>query len=175
MQIKQAPKSRFGLRLVIGYLAANALLFLVDPYASRWHYGSQDPAPIEVTMPADSNMPLSDIKGTLDSIDLAYGARAPTQLEQLWRKGEQLIQIVFFPSTFALIMKSFVGYMGPANAQQRAFTLSVKRRYNHLARLAINRGMKEDGFMFQEEPSLSKKIGQPFASLRTGENALMAK
>lgn len=166
MKIKQKPKSRFVLHLVIGYLIANVFLFLFDPYSSRWHYGSHDPALIEVILPDDSNMSLSEITKILDSIDLAYGAREPTQLEQVWQFGEKLTQVVFFPSSVALIMKGFIGYMGPANSQQMAFTLSVKQRYNHLAKLAVNKGMNKEGFLFEEEPSLSKKNGQPFASLR---------
>ena len=162
-------KTRLTLTLAAGYLAANALLFFTNPYASRWHYGTQDPVPIEVTVPTDSEMPLSQIKGVLDSVDLAYGAREPTRLEHLWRGAGQVVQFVFLPSSVALGIKSFFGYMGPANSQQRAFTVSVKRRYNHLARLAVKKGMKEDGFLFLEEPSLTKKNGQPFASLRAGE------
>ena len=96
-----------------------------------------------------------DITRTLDSIDLAYGARAPTQLEQLWRKGEQLIQIVFFPSSFALIMKGFVGYMGPPTHNKEPS--QVKRRYNHLARLAMQLGHERRWLSVPEEPSLSKK------------------
>ncbi len=166
MKIKQNPKSRFVLHLVIGYLVANALLFLFDPYSSRWHYGSHDPAPIEVMLPNDYDMSISDITKILDSIDLAYGAREPTKLEQLWQSGEKLTQVVFFPSSIALIMKGFLGYMGPANSQQMAFTLSVKQRYNHLAKIAVNNGMKKEGFLFEEEPSLSKKNGQSFASIK---------
>ena len=74
-RVKQVRKSGFGMRLAIGYLAANALVFIVGPYGSRWHFGSQDPSPIEVMTPTDSKMSLSDIARTLDAIDLAYGAR----------------------------------------------------------------------------------------------------
>ena len=169
------PKSRFALLLVTGYLAANALLFFANPYASSWHYESQDPVPIEVMAPADSDLSLSQIRGVLDSIDLAYEAREPTRHEQLSQVAAQLVQIAFLPSSVALGIKSFFGYMGPANSQQRAFTVSVKQRYNHLARLAVKKGMKDDGFLFLEEPSLTKKIGQPFASLRAGESGGTAK
>ncbi len=175
MKVKQKQKSRLVLHLVIVYLVANVLLFLFDPYASSWHYGSHDPAPIEVMTPADSDMSISDITKILDSIDLAYGAREPTQLEQFWRTGEKLTQVVFLPSSIALIMKGFFGYMGPANSQQMAFTLSVKQRYNHLAQLAVNKGMEKDGFLFEEDLSLSKNNGRPFASLRTAENSVIAK
>ncbi len=168
-------KSRFALLLATGYLAANALLFFVNPYVSRWHYESQDPVPIEVMMLTDSVTPLSQIKGVLESIDLAYDAREPTRLEQLWQVAAQLLQVAFLPSSVALGIKSFFGYMGPANSQQRAFTVSVKRRYNHLARLAVKKGMKDDGFLFLEEPSLTKKNGQPFASLHAGESGGTAK
>jgi hypothetical protein len=174
MKIRQKLKSRFGF-LLVGYLVANVIIFLVDPYASRWHYGSHEPVPIEVMMPKDSEMSLSQITKILDSIDLAYSAREPTQLEQFRRTGEKVTQVVFLPSSIALIMKGFLGYMGPANSQQMAFTLSVKRRYNHLARLAIDKGLRKDGFLFQEDPSLSKNYGQSFISLRTDGNALTAK
>lgn len=166
MTTMKTPKTRFGLRILAGYLAANLLLFFVDPYDSPWHYGSQDPAPIEVMAPTDSDLSLDQITRILDSIDLAYGAREPTETERLWRTGLQLTGVAFLPSSFALVMKGFLGYMGPANSRQRAFTVSVKRRYNHLATLAVNKGMRIDGFLFQEEPSLSKKNGEPFASLR---------
>lgn len=171
VQTKQVRKSRLGLRFVTGYLAMNVVLFFVDPYASRWHYGSQNPAPIGVVTAADSDMSSSQIKKILDAIDLAYAARQPTQLEQVGRAGEKLTQLVFLPASFALVMKGFMAYLGPANAAQRVFTLSVKRRYNHLARLAISKGMQAEGFLFQEEHSLSKKNGQTFASLRTGASS----
>jgi len=165
MQIK-TPKSRLGLRILAGYIAVNLLLFFLNPYASPWHYDSQDPAPIEVTKSTDADLALDEITRVLDSIDLAYGAREATNIEELWRNGIKVIAIVCLPSTFALVMKDFIGYMGPANAKQRAFTLSVKQRYNHLARLAISKGTNREGFLFQEEPSLTKKNGEPFASLR---------
>jgi hypothetical protein len=160
------PKARFGLRILVGYLAANLLLFFANPYASPWHYGSQDPAPIEVMAPTDSDLSLDQITRILDSIDLSYGAREPTATEKIWLTGKQFAKVVFLPSSFALGIKEFYGYLGPANSQQRAFTVSVKKRYNHLATLAVKKGMKKDGFLFQEEPSLSKKNGEPFASLR---------
>jgi hypothetical protein len=64
-------------------------------------------------------------------------------------------------------MKEFIGYLGPANARQQAFTLSVKRRYNHLANLGAAKGMKQEGYLFQEEPSLSKENAASFESLRS--------
>ncbi len=166
MKTTNIPKRRLGFRILAGYLAANVLLFVVDPYSSRWHYGSQNPAPIEIARSTDSDLSSEQIITVLDSIDLAYGARAPTKTEKLWRTGLQVIGAVCLPSSFALVMKGFIGYMGPANSQQRAFTVSVKKRYNHLARLAVNKGMSKDGYLFQEEPSLSKIAGEPFASLR---------
>lgn len=168
-------KYRFALFVATGYLAANALLFFADPYSSRWHYHSQDPVPINVIMPTDSDMPLNQIKGVLDSIDLAYAAREPTKLEQLWQVAEQLVQVAFLPASVALGIKSFFDYMGPANPKQRAFTVSVKQRYNHLARLAVKKGLKDDGFLFVEEPSLAKKNGRDFASLRAGDSGGTAK
>ena len=146
----KTPKTRLGFSILAGYLAANVLLFVVDPYSSPWHYGSQNPAPIEVTTPNDSDLSLNQIIRVLDSIDLAYGARAPTKTEKLWRSSLQVIGAACLPSSFALIMKSFMGYMGPTNSQQRAFTVSVKQRYNHLARLAIKKGMSKEGFLFQD-------------------------
>ena len=175
MKTKQKSKLRLFINLLIGYILVNVLLFLFDPYSSKWQYGSHDPTPIVVITPNDSDMSLSDITKILNSIDLAYGAREPSQLEKIWQSGEKLTAVIFFPSSIALIMKSFLGYMGPANSQQRAFTLSVKQRYNHLARLAIKKGMKSEGFLFEEEPSLSKKNAQPFASLRIAENSVIAK
>jgi hypothetical protein len=162
----KTPKTRFGWRILAGYAALNLLLFFTDPYASPWHYGARDPAPIEVMAPTDAALSLDQITRILDSIDLSYGAREPAVNEKVWLAGKQLTHVVFLPSSFALVMKSFLTYMGPANSQQRAFTVSVKQRYNHLARLAVNKGMRRDGFLFQEEASLSKKNGEAFKSLR---------
>ena len=164
-------KSRLISLLVAAYLAANVLLFFTNSYKSRWHYQSHDPIPIQVTAPTDSSMSLTQIRDILDSIDLAYDARKPTSSERLWKSAEQLIQIAFLPSTVALLIKNFLGYMGPANPAQRAFTVSVKQRYNHLAELAVKKGMADDGFLFLEEASLTKKNGQPFRSLRTEESS----
>jgi hypothetical protein len=52
--------------------------------------------------------------------------------------------------------------MGPANREQQAFTLSVKRRYNHLARLAIAKGMERDGYFFREDAQPWKSNGASF-------------
>ena len=166
MTTKHQPKSRLRLRILVGYIATNLVLFFFDPYSSPWHYATQNPIPIEVATPTDSEMSLDRIMTILDSIDMAYGAREPSVSEQLWLSGERLIQIVFIPSSFALVMKGFMGYLGPANSNQRAFTISVKKRYNHLAKSAVNKGMRKDGYLFQEEPSLSKKNGESFVSLR---------
>ena len=116
--------------------------------------------------PTDSALSIDEITEILDSIDLAYEARKPTQHEKLWRTGEKFIQIAFLPSSVALAMKNFVDYMGPSTPKQREFTLSVKRRYNHLAAIAVKKGIKKNGFLYQIEPSLSKTNGRAFSSLQ---------
>lgn len=166
MATNDPPKPRFGTRFLIGYAFANVLLFLVEPYGSPWHYQSHSPIPIQVVAPTDAAMSIVEIRDVLDSIDLAYEAREPTVYEKLWSSGEGLIQIVFLPSSVALGLKCFVGYMGPSTPKQREFTLSVKSRYNHLATIAVRKGMREDGFLYELEPSFSKKNGQAFSSLR---------
>lgn len=166
MATKDPPGPRFGTRFLIGYVFANVLLFFLEPYGSPWHYQSHSPIPIEVVTPTDAAMSIDEIREILDSIDLAYEAREPTVYEKLWSSGEGLIQIVFLPSSIALGLKSFVDYMGPSTPKQREFTLSVKRRYNHLATIAVKKGMRDDGFFYELEPSFSKKNGQAFSSLR---------
>jgi hypothetical protein len=153
-------------RLTIGYLVVNVLLFFMNPYASPWVYQSRDPVPMRVVQPNDADLSAYEIKKILDSIDLAYGRRQPTEFEQLQRRAVWWIQVVCLPSSFALIMKAFLGYLGPTTQEQAAFTLSVQRRYNHLARLAIQKGLQEDGFLFQENLSSSNENGPSFASVR---------
>lgn len=157
---------RFFVSIVLVYVIGNVVLFLINPYSSAWHYENHKPVPIEVMQPGDSALSLSQITDVMAAIDLAYGARKPTAQEQAGIVAIQGVAIVFFPSTFALNMKSFMGYIGPATSDQQAFTLSVKQRYNHLARLAVNRGMKDDGYLFTEESSLSKENAESFESLR---------
>lgn len=159
--MKAIKKHLFPIVIVI-YFALNLVFFYSNPYSSSWHYGSKDPTPIEVVQPTDSNLSVNQIVKILDSIDLSYGAREPTASEKAWRLGSKITQVAFLPSSIALVMKSFIDYMGPANSEQRAFTISVKQRYNHLARMALQKGMKKDGFFYQEEASLSKKNGEPF-------------
>ena len=157
---------RPSILLLVGYTVVNVIVFAAKPYGSQWHYESQTPVQIEVITPSDSVKSLSEIADILDSIDLAYGAREPTKIERFEFAGKQLIQLALLPSSVALAMDDFGAYMGPANSKQQAFTLSVKRRYNHLARFAVKKGLKTDGFLYLEEPSLSKTNGQSFASLR---------
>ena len=159
--------SRFFVSIFLVYVVGNVVLFLSNPYSSAWHYENHKPVPIEVMQSGDSALSLSQITDVMAAIDLAYGARKPTAQEQAGIVAIQGVAIVFFPSTFALNMKRFMGYLGPANSDQQAFTLSVKQRYNHLARLAVSRGMKDDGYLFKEECSLSKENGESFESLRS--------
>ena len=166
MQTKDPAKSRFGLRFLLGYAAVNLILFFSEPYGSPWHYQSHTPTPIETIAPTDTALTLDEIADILDSIDLAYKAREPNLHEKLWLAGEKLTQILFLPSSVALVMKSFVDYMGPSTPEQREFTLSVKRRYNHLAAIAVKKGMNEDGFLYLVEPSFSKKNGPAYSSMR---------
>jgi len=158
---------KWVLSIILAYLVGNVVLFLVNPYASPWHYHTHDPVPINVVQPGDSALSLREITGVLAAIDLAYDGRKPTALEEARILALQGVSLVFFPSTVALIVKDFIGYMGPATSEQMAFTLSVKQRYNHLARLAVSKGMKEDGYLFKEEPGQSKENAESFESLRS--------
>lgn len=149
---------------MLGYACANILFFLLNPGSSPWHYHSHNPKPLPIVSQDDSNLSLVQISEILDEIDLAYKAREPSTDEQTRHAVLRGVSLVLFPATFALIMREFVGYMGPATTKQQEFTLSVKKRYNHLARLALSKGMKRDGNFFVEEPSLSKRNGAPFQS-----------
>lgn len=148
------------------YLALNVLLIFTQPYSSKWHYTDHTPVPIETSLPSDAELSVEEIAEILHSIDVAYKAREPSQAEQLWYKVQKFMLIVFFPSTIVIIVDSFMGYMGPSTQEQQEFTISVKRRYNHLAKLAIEKGLTEDGFMYQLDASLSKTNGPAFSSFR---------
>ena len=168
-QPSRIMKKRSKLRLIfvftgLGYICANILFFLLNPGSSPWHYHSHNPEPIAVASEDDSNLSLVQISKILDEIDLAYGARERSAYEQARQAILRGASLVLFPATFALIIKEFVGYMGPATAKQQAFTLSVKKRYNHLVMLGLRKGMKRDGNFFVEEPSLSKRNGASFQS-----------
>jgi len=149
------------------YLFGNVVVFLLNPFVSRWHYCTQSPAPIHVVRARDADMSVAQIVRTLEDIDLAYGARRPTCGDQVRSVVMFGVANLFFPATLALNVKAFVGYIGPANQRQQAFTLSVKRRYNHLAELAIIKGYQGRISLFQLEPSLSKRHVAPSAELRS--------
>lgn len=144
------------------YLATNLLLFIFNPYSSKWHYQDHNPVVIQTEQPQDQDLTVSDIEKILNEIDLAYNAREPSRLENIQDWGLTATQLVFLPSTIALVVKSFMGYMGPANQAQRDFTISVKKRYNHLVRLGKEKGMTKIGFYFVEEPSLVKQNGKSY-------------
>ena len=161
------------------YVCLNIALFVINPYASPWHYLDHDPVPLEVTTPDDRALSLSEITKILDEIDLAYGAREPTRMEQVERKRLQLMGLVFLPSTMALHIKEFMGYLGPPSDAQQAFTMSVKARYNALVKLAIEKGSGADRYYYVIEPSLSKKngaaVGAPGAGPIAPENVERSK
>jgi hypothetical protein len=153
---------RILLSILAGYLCANVAFFVLNPFASSWHYHGHKPQPIPVTLPQDASLSLSQLIEILDEIDLAYRGRAATADEEPAHTIMRIVALVFFPADFALQMKDFIGYMGPATAEQQAFTISVKRRYNHLARLAVAKGMKRDGYFFMEDSILRKRNGSAF-------------
>jgi hypothetical protein len=163
MDSKWTPK-RILLFILAGYLCANVVFFVLNPFSSPWHYHGHKPQPIPVTLPEDASLSLPQLKEILDEIDLAYRGRAATADEETARTRMRIVALVFLPADFALQMKEFIGYMGPATAEQQAFTLSVKRRYNHLARLAIAKGMEREGYFFKEDVQARKSNGQPFQS-----------
>ena len=144
----------------------NLVLFVANPYASPWHYHSQDPVLFRISETADENLSLGGLVRILDATDLAYGARKPTPFEMAKMSCLRATSILFLPATLALGMRDFIGYIGPANERQQAFTASVKERYNHIARLAIEKGYLANGFLYQVEPSLSKRNGISFAEVR---------
>ena len=167
MAKKKSRPIRLFVFIVLVYVFGNILFFLLNPFSSPWHYHTVDPEPIPVTRQDDITLSVNEITRILDEIDLAYGARKPTTAEQAKSTTMSVVSLVFLPASIGLGMKEFVGYIGSANSKQQVFTLSVKKRYNHLARLALSNGMKRDGYLFAEEPSLSKQNGESFHSLRT--------
>ncbi len=154
------PWLRRTLVILAIYALANIAFFLANPFASPWHYRDHDPVPLEVERLEDRQLSTGDIVEILDEIDLAYGAREPTAGEQVGQVTKLGVGLVFFPATVALIAQEFLGYMGPATDAQQAFTISVKKRYNHLARLAVERGYRVEGrFLFRIDAALSKNNG----------------
>jgi len=163
---KMGKKGKVTWSVLAGYSLLNLIVFVANPYASAWHYHSRDPVPFRIGEPADQNLSLDRLVRILDDIDLAYGAREPTTFETAKALCLRVVSILFLPATTALGMKEFVGYIGPPTEKQEAFTVSVKRRYNYLARLAIERGYREDRFMYEVEPSQSKRHGARFGAVR---------
>ncbi len=162
-----APKDSKSKRKIgifaIFYLVVNILFFLAEPQlSSPWHYRDRHPAPVSIESPTDSSMSLDQIVRILNEIDWAYQARKPTTREKAKQWSLAAVALLFFPASIATASKSFIEYMGPANQQQQAFTLSVKRRYNHLVKLGKMKGMTQAGFLFKEEPSLSKLNADPY-------------
>lgn len=157
-------RNRRSFLIFIGfYLFINVGLYFLNPYSSLWHYQDHNPhQPVAVELPEDDFIGIAKIEKTLNEIDLAYNAREPNNLEKAQRWGARLAQLIFFPSTACLALKSFIGYLGPANPAQQAFTLSVKKRYNHLVKIGKPKGLQKSGFLFVEEPSLSKNNGEPY-------------
>jgi hypothetical protein len=155
-----ATRRKVLLSLTVGYVLGNLLLYFVNPFASSWHYHTHDPKPITVSQSQDQNLSCKQLVNLLDDIDLAYQGREPTQKEKLKFTLVRCLGVVFMPATYALQMKEFIGYIGPANREQQAFTIAVKQRYNHLARVAVAKQCKHEAYLFQEEPSLSKKDGE---------------
>jgi hypothetical protein len=151
--------------VVAVYILLNLIIFGLNPYARVWHYQNHGPLPVPISEPEDEDLSLDQLVLILDEIDLDYGSREPNQLEKANMERLSVMSMVFQPATIALKMKAFVGYMGPPTEQQQAFTLSVKERYNHLARLAIDKGYNDNGFLYQIEPSLSKRDGVAFADI----------
>jgi hypothetical protein len=149
-----------------GYLIANVVFFFLDPFSSPWHYHDHEPVPIAVERKGDINLSLAQMTTILDEIDLAYSGRQPTQSEQIGQSVKKAVLIFLLPASIALNFKEFIGYIGPANREQQAFTLSVKRRYNHLVRLAIAKGMERDGYLFVQDIRLKKQNGLSFQDLR---------
>jgi hypothetical protein len=93
---KDKSKSRLVLVIVLAYVAGNILLFLVNPFASPWHYHTHDPVPITVATPDDAALSLTQITRILEEIDLAYGARKPTESEQAKFTAMRVVSLVFF-------------------------------------------------------------------------------
>ena len=157
------PWLRRTLGILAIYALANVAFFLANPFASPWHYRDHDPVPLEVELSGDRQLSAAEIVRILDEIDLAYGAREPSVGERGGRVAELGVGLILFPATAALIAQEFMGYIGPATDSQQAFTISVKLRYNHLAHLAVEKGyLAEDRFLFQIEPSLTKKCDISF-------------
>ena len=122
--------------------------------------------PITVVQPGDSDLPLRKITAVLADI----GPR-------LWRQGahgggkdgdcrEAGDVSRVFPFDFCAYHKGIHRVYRAPHRRAGAFTVSVKQRYNHLARLAVGKGLKEEGYLFKEDCKTSKENAESFASLR---------
>ena len=165
LQVSPEIRRKAVLFVIATYALLNVALYWLDPFSSPWHYHDHHPKPLAVSEPADSLLTLSEIVQHLDDIDIAYGAMAPRGVEAIKRNIYRVVSIAFLPATIALHVNEFMGYLGPATTDQQAFTRSVKARYNHLAKLAVALGYRADRYLFEIEPSLSKKNGASFGSL----------
>ncbi len=163
---KKRRRRAILVRIAQVYIFGNILFFILNPFASPWHYQTRDPEPITVTQRTDSNLSVNEISRVLDEIDLHYGARKPSEFDIARYTIRRVVTVVFFPASATLHMRGFVEYIGPANSKQRSFTVSVKKRYNHLARLALKNGMEKNGYLFVENSLLSKQNAESFHSLR---------
>ena len=156
-------KNRKALLISVGfYLLMNILIYFLNPYSSRWHYQDHNPKAIAIESLMDRSFSVPQIEEILADIDLAYGARDPDKFELFKVTLGKAIQLIFLPATFALGVKTFMGYLGPANSAQQKFTLSVKQYYNQLVKIGASQGMQKKGFLFEVEPSLSKKNGPSY-------------
>jgi hypothetical protein len=158
-------KARRVAFVVAAYVALNVAFYVWNPLQSKWHYAVREPVPIALEAPGDAALSVPQILEILDEIDLAYGGRSPTDFEALVDKAKSAAAIVMLPATMAIVMVSFVEYMGPPTKAQSAFTLSVKARYNHLATRAVALGHRSERRLFVIEPTLGKTPGQSLSEI----------
>lgn len=163
---KKSILTRVIMFLALGYICANIVFFLMNPGSSPWHYHSHEPEPITVVQPGDVVLSVVEISKILDEIDLAYNARKPSADEKKNRVILETTSLILFPARIALSISGFIGYLGPATKEQQAFTISVKRRYNHLVKLGVTKGMARDGHLFAMDSRIHKQNGLSFQKLR---------
>ena len=159
--------------VVAVYILLNLILFSLNPGQTVWRYYDHDPLPVPISEPEDEDLSLDQLVLILDEIDLAYGAREPNKLEKEKMERLRVIGYVFFPAAIARHMKTFVGYIGSSTDQQTAFALSVQERYDHLARLAIDKGYNDNGFLYP--PLISKRNGVAFSDIYKYEGSILKK
>jgi hypothetical protein len=160
------------IKVIALYLGANVLYYFLFTYAnlpffkSQWHYYTREPIPIKTNQSGDYSLDVNEIIEILDSIDVAYGAQEPDKSTKNVQTTVWLLSTILLPATIIVKMEIFTNYIGPPTTEEANFTISVKARYNHLARQGLRQGMKRQGYFYVEDAGLEKTNGESFSNFR---------